>query len=81
MTTITPVVIPDHKESELQDIDKVSLGNAEDVHHSHRDVDIDRDHRAAYRVKVKGGNLLVVVIFHNQHSTAILISFIPAAFN
>ena len=77
----SPVVIPDHKESELQDIDKVSLGYAEDVHHSHRDVDIDRDHNAAHRVKVKRGNLLVVVILHNQHSTAILISFISASFN
>ena len=78
--TTTPVVIPDHKESELKYVDKVSLGYAEDIHHSHRDVDRDRDHRAAHRVKVKGGNLLVIVILHNQHSTVILISFIPVAY-
>ena len=71
--TTTPVVIPDHKESELQDIDKVSLGYAEDVHNSHGNVDIDRNHHAALIVKVKGCYFLVVVVFHNQHPASLLI--------
>ena len=73
----TPVVIPDHEESKLQDILKIDLRNADYIHHGHGDVDIDWDHGAALVIKLKGGDLLVVVFLHDHHPTSRLIRLVP----
>ena len=72
-----PVVIPDHKESKFQDILQIDLRNADNIHHSHGDVDIDWNHSAALVIKHKGGDLLVVVFLHDHHPASYLVRLVP----
>ena len=73
----TPVVIPDHEKTKFQDILKIDLRNADYIHHSHGDVDIDWNHSSALVIKHKGGDLLVVVFLHDHHPTAYLVRLVP----
>ena len=73
VVVLESVVVPDHQEPELEHIDQVHLGDAEHVHHRHRDVHIDRNNSGGSIIIVKWSNLLVVVILHHQHLAAILI--------
>ena len=73
VVVLESVVVPDHQEPELEHVDQVHLGDAEHVHHRHRDVHIDRDNSGGRVIEIKRSNLLVVVILHHQHSAAVLV--------